>query len=196
MKSFLLHVFYLVFCFCSLLSGSAQDDQVVKRVTKIHREALTVDSHTDTPLRLMQSGFDISARHDPVNDHSKLDFPRMKEGGLDAAFFGIFVSQGKRIPEANARAKEKAWVLFDTIYSVTKRFPDLCRLALSPSDAYRLKRKGKRAIFIGIENGYPIGNDIDLIKFFMIKAHVISPFATQGTMISVTLPQIPWSITG
>ena len=77
--------------------ASDKDKDIDRRVDKLHQKILSVDSHTDTPLRLQQKDFDISKRHDPVRDHSKVDFPRMREGRLDAAFFGVFVSQGRGI---------------------------------------------------------------------------------------------------
>src|SRR5450759_4016007 len=95
-------------------SGQTNGSALEKRVEKIHHKILTLDSHTDTPLNLMDPGFDLSKRHDPQKDHSKLDFPRMKEGGMDASFFAVFVSQGKRTPEGNLRAKQRADALFDS----------------------------------------------------------------------------------
>ena len=160
-------IFILITLILSLsLSASASDKEkeIDKKVDKIHQKILSVDSHTDTPLRLMQPGFDLSVRHDPVKDHSKVDFPRMKEGCLDAAFFGVFVSQGKRNPEGNQKARQRALLLFDTIDSMLKRYPDLAGLALTPDDAWQLRKEGKAAIFIGVENGYPIGKDIDMVK--------------------------------
>lgn len=145
------------------------DADLVRKADKIHQKILTIDTHTDTPLHLMDAGFDITKRHDPHKDHSRVDFPRMKEGGMDAMFFGVFVSQGQRTPEGNFRAKERADALFDSIYAVLARFPDEAGLAVTPSDAWKLKKQGKRAIFIGIENGYPIGNDLDLIKDYYTK---------------------------
>jgi len=158
---------FLIFAF--EVQASDKDKDIDKKVEKIHKIILSVDSHTDTPLRLMQRGFDVSKRHDPVKDHSKVDFPRMKEGKLDAAFFGVFVTQGKRNYEGNANAKQKADVLFDTICSMLRRDKDIAGLALTPEDAWKLKRQGKSAVFIGIENGYPIGNDIDLIRTYYNK---------------------------
>jgi membrane dipeptidase len=140
-----------------------------KKVEKIHHKILTVDSHVDTPQRLMAPGFDISKRHDPEIDHSKVDFPRMKEGGMDALFFAVFVSQGNRTPEGNFQAKKRADVLFDSIYALFSKFPGEAGLAVSPSDAYKLKKQGKRAIFIGMENGYPVGNDLSLIQEYYSK---------------------------
>ena len=159
--------FLLVFSF--LLRVSGQETDLDKKVEKIHNKILSVDSHTDTPLRLQTKGFNISERHDPVKDHSKVDFPRMREGMLDGAFFAVFVSQGKRSFEGNEKAKQKADVLFDTLYSMLSRNKDVAGLALTPEDAWKLKRKGKSAVFIGIENGYCIGNDIELVKTYYNK---------------------------
>ncbi len=142
------------------------DQEIDQKAEKIHKKYLTVDSHTDAPLQLTVKGFDIAETHDPGRDHSTVDFPRMKAGGLDAAFFAVFVSQGKRTPEGNAKAKAKADLLFDTLYSVINRYPDLAEMAFTPADAYQLKKHGKRAIFIGIENGYPIGNELSLIQSY------------------------------
>ncbi|MCX6247649.1 MAG: dipeptidase [Bacteroidetes bacterium] len=152
-----------------IATGQNGSSDLEKRVEAVHRKILTIDSHTDTPLHLTEPGFDLSKRHDTQKDHSRLDFPRMKEGGLDAAFFAVFVSQGKRTPEGNFRAQARADALFDSIYAVLARFPGEAGLAVTPTDAWKLKKEGKRAIFIGIENGYPIGNDLSLIKAYYAK---------------------------
>jgi len=149
--------------------ASDKEKDINKRVDRLHEKILSVDSHTDTPLRLQQKDFDISKRHDPVKDHSKVDFPRMREGKLDAAFFGVFVSQGKRDFNGNANAKQKADILFDTICSMLGRNKDIAGLALTPEEAWKLKKQGKSAVFIGIENGYPIGTNIDLVKTYYDK---------------------------
>jgi len=143
---------------------AANPGKIEKKAARIHKEVLTIDSHTDTPLRMMIKGFDIGVKHDPRRDFSKVDFPRMKEGGLDGAFFGAFVSQGPRNQQGYEKVKKKILTLFDTIDNTVLRYPGLAGLAVSPDDAYRLEKEGKRAVFIGIENGYAIGKDIDLIS--------------------------------
>ena len=168
------YCFIVVFFFFFLagsykVSGQASEREPDRKVDRIHKKILTVDSHTDAPLNLMEKGFDISKDHRSSGDNSKYDFPRMKSGSLDAAFFAVFLSQGPRTPAGNALAKARADRLFDTIYAVVDRNRDVAGLAFSPEDAYRLKRKGKRAIFIGMENGYPIGNDISLIQSYYSK---------------------------
>ena len=134
----------------------------------IHENILTIDTHVDTPfyMYMVDSEFDLSERHDPYESGSKIDFPRMKEGGLDAIFFAIFVWQGERTPEGNEDAKEKALDMFDIIHENLEKHSELADLALTADDAYRIEKEGKRAVFIGMENGYPIGNDLSLIKTY------------------------------
>ena len=151
------------------LAGQTSITGLDKKVEDIHRKILTIDSHNDTPQHLMEAGFDISKRHDPVKDHSKVDFPRMRYGGEDASFFAVFVSQGKRSNDGDFKAKERADALIDSIYAVVERFSGEAGIAVSPADAYKLKRQGKRAIFLGMENGYPIGDDLSLINYFFNK---------------------------
>ncbi len=133
---------------------------------KIHDNFLTIDSHTDTPLGLMTPGFDISQRHNYLETGTRVDIPRMKEGGMDAMFFAVFLGQGKRDSASTEKATRRAEMIFDSIHENLNRYPALAQLALSPEDAYSIKKSGKRAVFMGIENGYPIGNDLSLIKHF------------------------------
>lgn len=153
----------LLFSGMTLYGGNTDTLALAEKARKIHASIFTVDSHNDTPLRMSSKNFDIGVRHDAKADRSKVDLVRMKEGGLDGAFFAVFVAQGKCTPEGYAAAKAHADLLFDTIYSSVGRHPDLAGIALTPSDGYRLKKEGKRAVFIGIENGYPLGQDISLV---------------------------------
>ncbi|MFC1536101.1 dipeptidase, partial [Candidatus Neomarinimicrobiota bacterium] len=130
----------------------------------IHNNVLTLDTHTDTPMRLPDSEFDINKKNDPTKSHSKIDFPRMIEGGLDAAFFAIYIEQGDRNEEANNEVKEKALSIFQAVQNNLAESSDVAEIALTAGDAYRLEKEGKRAIYIGMENGYPIGTDIANIK--------------------------------
>ncbi len=150
-----------------IASISANDTTgLALKVDRIHRKILSVDSHTDTPLALLDSNFNIAERHDPSQDNRKIDFPRMKEGRLDAAFLAVFVSQGKRTPEGNQKAMKQAQLLFDSIHAMLGRNKKGAGLALCPADAYKLKKEGRLAFFIGVENGYVIGNDLNMIKVY------------------------------
>jgi membrane dipeptidase len=136
----------------------------------IHNRVLTVDTHSDTPSRLLREDWDIGERHDPSQRGSgKIDLPRMAEGGLDAEFFAAYVGQGERTTEGFSRAKERAMQMLDAIHKMCEDYPHLVELATSPDDAYRLEKEGKRAAFIGMENGYPIGIDLSLVKKYYEK---------------------------
>lgn len=136
---------------------------------KIHEEVLTVDSHADTPWALLQGGFDLDDRHDYAVDKSRVDFPRMKEGGLDAVFMAAFVGQRRRDEEGNRKARE---IVINTIDSVQAHLAArtlTAGIALTPDDAYSLEKEGRRIVFIGIENGYAIGSNIRNIEEFYDK---------------------------
>lgn len=150
----------------SVLRGQTLSEQ---RIREIHEQLVTIDSHTDTPLRMSREGFDISQRHDPRKDYSKIDFPRMKEGGLDGAFFAVFVSQGPRTEKGYEKVRGRSLELFDTIDAALRRNPDLAAHAVTPEDIRRLEKEGRRAILIGVENGYAIGKDMSLISTYYLR---------------------------
>lgn len=139
------------------------------KALRIHNRVFTVDSHADTPMNLFDTKFDVSKDNSQTLHRTKVDFPRMKKGGLDGIFFAVFEGQGSRTPAGNAAVKKSALATFDSIHSVLKRYAEMAELALTPEDGYRIKKSGKRAIFIGLENGYAIGRDLNNIKLYYDK---------------------------
>ncbi len=157
--TFLLPIILLVSC-----NNPITELDVVAKAKEIHNNVLTIDSHMDTPMWMTREGFDIGLDNTESFRGSKVDLARMQAGGLDAAFFAVFVGQGDRDEEGNARVRARALAMFDTIHNAIGRYPELAEVAFTSTDAYRLEKEGKRAIFIGMENGYPIGNDITLVQ--------------------------------
>jgi len=150
----------------------------------IHQSLLTIDSHTDTPLRFSRRSTDLSKRSDPRGRGGKLDFPRMQEGGLDGVFFAVFVGQGPRTPEENEKVKREALMLFDSIHAVVDRSADLAAIALSADDLEAISQQGKKAVYIGIENGYPVGKDLSLVsRFYDLGARYITLCHTRNNDI-------------
>jgi membrane dipeptidase len=146
---------------------SADERKLTEKALNIHRRVLTVDTHCDTPFMLLEKGWDIGKYHQPGLPGSGCqDLPRMKAGGLDATFFAVYVAQGPRTPEGHAKAKSKAIAILDAMDAMFARYPGLCGLALTAQDARRLEKEGRRAIFIGMENGYPLGRDLALLDYF------------------------------
>lgn len=146
-----------------------EEKTLEQRAQEIHQRVLTVDTHIDTPSLLSRTDWKIGERHDPGPRESKVDLPRMAEGGLDAAFFAVFTGQGERTEQGYIRAKDSADRILDAIHKMAEDYPHLVEVATSPEDAYRLEKQGKRAAFIGMENGYPIGKDLSLLKGYYQK---------------------------
>ncbi|MBT3709335.1 MAG: membrane dipeptidase [Gammaproteobacteria bacterium] len=154
----------------ALETGAAETEaQLVARALAIHDRVLTMDTHADTPLRMIEPGFDMSVRHDPNESGSKVDYPRMIEGGLDSIFFATFVAQNIRDDEGDSRAKALAMQMIDATIESTLANADTVGLALTPDDAIELERQGKRAVYIAMENGYPIGSDLANVEVFYDK---------------------------
>ncbi len=154
---FLVRLFVL---FGVLISCTADDP------LKIHQRIFTLDSHCDTPLWLIRGNFEINESHDPHATGSKVDFPRMLRGGLDASFFAVFVNQGPRDTAGLNKAFADADRIIDGVTTQLNRFPDVASLAVSPGDGYRLENEHKIAVYLGIENGYALGNKLDNVNYF------------------------------
>jgi len=144
------------------------EDDLARKAAKIHDAVFTVDTHIDWPSHQFRDvEFDPGKRHEPGEPgNGQWDLIRMKEGGLDGVFMSIFTSQGPRTDEGFAKAKEHALKLIELTKKMVADYPDLAELALTPDDAYRIEKAGKRAIFMGLENGYPVGKDIRNVKMF------------------------------
>jgi len=168
-------VFLSLLISCIPLQETTLNNQLLTKADIIHNNVLTLDTHTDTPMRLRNPDFDINKENNSEKTNSKIDFPRMQEGGLDAAFFAVFLGQGDRTEEANNEAKEKALSIFESIHKTITESSNVAEIALTPADGYRLEKEGKRAIYIGIENGYPIGTNIKNIEeFYKLGARYIT----------------------
>lgn len=162
-----MRTFFTLLTVALLLAGCATpEERIEKRAARIHAAAYTVDSHTDTPLRLNRDGFDFGVRNDPKETRSKIDLPRMEEGGMDGIWFAVFIGQGERSAEGNKKAMERALKITDEIYKTVALFPDQLEIATKSNDLRRIAGKGKHAIYLGMENGYPIGNDPDLLDLY------------------------------
>ncbi len=165
-----------------------------KKIARLHQRVLTLDTHADAPIMLQKAGFDVGKAHDTKADESQIDFPRMKAGGMDAMFFAVYTAQGPRTAEGHAEAKRNALNQFSLIDAALKKYPEMAELAVSPADAYRIEKAGKRAIFIGMENGYPVGEDLSLVKTYYdlgCRYITLSHFANNNIADSATDPDGP-----
>ncbi len=164
MKRISIYGLYLSASLLLVAGAVSAKESPEKKAARIHQSVLTIDTHSDTPLNLLRDGFDAGIKQDQALTGTKVDFPRMKEGGLDAQFFAVFVGQGPRTAEGNAIVQKKAEDIYEAIQKSVAQNKDLASVAHTPDDAYQLERAGKRAIYLGLENGYAIGNDLAMVK--------------------------------
>ncbi len=118
-----------------------------------------LDSHCDTPsqiLRLRDMSLD--------NDHAHVDFPKLKKGKVDGAFFALYVPSS--LDDRHDEALEYASLLLNGVNGVVNANPDAAAFAMSSSDALSNKDKGLFSVFLGLENGSPIGYSMDNLKWF------------------------------
>lgn len=115
---------------------------------------LAIDTHVDTPQRMLDAGDDIGVRL----EGGHLDIPRMREGGLSGAFFSVWVDPELYPGEA---AWERALALTHAIRDVAARHPDEAVLCTSANDVRRAHQEGKIALLIGIEGGHALGRPRD-----------------------------------
>lgn len=131
------------------------------RAKEIHENILSVDTHTDTPVAI-RKGYSIGTPSPGV----QVGIQKMKQGHLDGQFLAAWIAQGKNNDSSLKEAVAKTDKLIDLIYADVAGYPDDCGIATGTDDLRRLKAEGKKAFFIGIENGYAIGKDLSNIERF------------------------------
>ena len=117
---------------------------------------LTIDSHVDIPSDYMRD-----PRYDVGTDSAlQVDLGKMQQGGLDAAFFVIYVGQGPLTTEGYAHAVEQAERKYSAIELMLRRYPDRIAPATTPAQVMENHASGRLSAIIGIENGYSLGHDL------------------------------------
>jgi membrane dipeptidase len=107
---------------------------------------------------------------------TQVDYPRMVKGGLDGGFFAIYTAQGPRTPEGYAAARDAALKRAVEIREMVAKNGEHFELAFTPDDAAKIAAKGKIIVYQSIENSYPIGKDLTLIKtFYDLGVRMIGP---------------------
>ncbi|MCR9246411.1 MAG: membrane dipeptidase [bacterium] len=146
-----------------------------ERARAIQAQVITLDTHKDIEPQLApeslpedpETAKKFREKYDPsVRGSQQVDFPKMREGGLDCAFFIVYVGQGKLTPAGYAGALRAANAKFDAIHRMARLHGDTIGLATSVAEVRALHEAGKLIACIGIENGYPMGEDLGLVAKF------------------------------
>ncbi|MBQ2839493.1 MAG: membrane dipeptidase [Muribaculaceae bacterium] len=134
-----------------------------RHAKELHRKIISIDTHTDSPLDF-KGTYSIGNR-----GQYQVDIPKMQEGYLDAQYLACWVRQGELSPNGRLKAKNRIDDLIESIYQQVERNYESCGIARTTHDIYKLKSEGKKAFLIGIENGYALGKDINLIEEYFKK---------------------------
>ena len=154
---------------CSLAGCATAPTAVAPDPAALHMQFLTLDTHLDTPLHFGREGWRFDTKHSFAEDLSQVDGGRMKEGALDGGFFTIYTEQGPLTPKGYADALAFARKRSALIDSTVAKYSTLISPALTAADARRLNGEGKLIAFKSIENSYPLGEDLSLLKEFYDK---------------------------
>lgn len=141
----------------------------------LHQRVLTFDSHCDTPM-FFSEGIHFD-RRDP---RILVDLHKMTEGRLDAAIMVAYLPQGERDDETLLATTAKTDQILTQIEKMVAANPTAVDVAATPADLYRLKSDGKRAIMLGIENGYAIGRDLSQVEHFRRRGVVYMTLCHNG----------------
>ncbi|HKW63048.1 MAG TPA: dipeptidase [Candidatus Acidoferrum sp.] len=151
-------------CLCGILfAGSrlaapAKADDIAERAKKLHFSSIVLDTHDDTTQRFFSKNFDLGKR----NPDGHVDIPRMREGGMNAIFFSIWIDGRIMGPPAVQKALDQIDAVHENVIKYSKDMV-FCRTA---EEVRRAHAQGKIAAIIGVEGGHMIGNDIRVLRMF------------------------------
>ena len=162
-------------CMMPLFHWLIQEAASFKEAKRLHNRILTLDSHCDTPMFFDQQ-IDFASRDPKI----LVDLHKMTEGHLDATIMVAYLKQLELTDEALLAATAKADRILNEIEAMVAKSCSYVDIAYTPADLYRLKSEGKKAIMLGIENGYAIGNDISNIERFHNRGVVYMTLCHNG----------------
>ena len=141
-----------------LLVAGVKSGDISARAKKLHFSSIVVDTHDDTTQRFLDGKFDIAERH----DDGSIDLPRMREGGLDAIFFSIWIPSKVTGTEAVNRAIEQ----IEAVREQVLNHPKELALATTAAEIRAAHKQGKIAALMGVEGGHMINSDLDVLRKF------------------------------
>ena len=138
------------------------DAALIAKAKGIHDRVIKLDTHND----IEPANFTADCNY-TMRLTTQVNLPKMIEGDMDVSFMIAYVGQGPLTPEGFDAAYRQVVAKFDAIHRLTEKIaPDNIGLALTPADVLALHKKNLRIAVIGIENGYPVGNDLKRVKEF------------------------------
>ncbi len=139
----------------AFLAAAVTGDDISARAKKLHFSCIVVDTHDDTTQRFLDGKFDIGER----SASGSIDVPRMKEGGLGAIFFSIWIPSKVTGPEAVDRAMTQ----IDAVREQVRKHPKDMALATTAAEVREARKQGKIAALIGVEGGHMINSSLAVL---------------------------------
>ena len=149
-----------VICFTATLffSSIGRGDDIAEHARKLHFSSVVLDTHDDTTQRFFSKSYDLGKR----NPEGHVDIPRMREGGMNAIFFSIWIDGRTMGPPAVQKALDQIDVVLENV----RRYSADLVLARTADEVRQAQAKGKIAVLMGIEGGHMIGNDTRMLRIF------------------------------
>lgn len=148
----------------------------------LHRRMLTLDTHCDTPMFFPQG-----IHFDQRDPRILVDMHKMAEGHQDAVIMAAYLPQPKLGETFSSKVAFKvdgplqyADLIFDKIEEIVNANNRYLSIARTPSDLYEDKRKGRRSIMLGIENGLALNHDISNVRYFARRGVVYITLCHNG----------------
>src|SRR5215470_8360371 len=141
-----------------VLAAVVKPGDISARAKKLHFSSIVVDTHDDTTQRFLDGNFDIGARH----TDGSIDIPRMREGGLDAIFFSIWIPSKITGTDAVSRALTQ----IEAVREQASAHPKELALATTAAEVRSAHKQGKIAALMGVEGGHMINSDLDVLRKF------------------------------
>src|ERR1700688_3035608 len=141
-----------------IMTATPKVDEISARARKLHFASLVVDTHDDTTQRFLDGDFDLGLR----SPAGSIDIPRMKEGGLGAIFFSIWIPSKITGPEAIKHALDQ----IDAVREQIRRHPTEIVLATTAAEIREAHRQGKIAALMGVEGGHMIASDLGALRSY------------------------------
>jgi microsomal dipeptidase-like Zn-dependent dipeptidase len=154
-----MRLFTLIFA-SFLISCGQQKTDLMEKARKIHERVLTLDTHDDINVKYFTDNLNYS-----MDTETQVNLPKMRAGSLDVAWFIVYTGQGELTEQGYKKAADNAQAKFDAIHRLVKEYaPNKIGLAVSYKDVDSLRKMGKKVAMIGVENAYPIGEDLNEVK--------------------------------
>lgn len=145
--------------------------ELIQKAQLMHLKTVTLDTHDDINIKNFTDSINYT-----MDTDTQVNLPKMERGGLDVAWFIVYTGQGELTAEGYEKAAANAQSKFDAIHRlVTQYAPNQIGLARSSAEADTLRMLGKKVAMIGVENAYPLGENLNEVKrYFDLGARYMS----------------------